>query len=89
MSVTTTIDFEQAFDAINMLLAKYASQKGDADGHPKWRDQSVIDHIEHAVDHARLFVEWYMRGRDGVEEDLVSAACRTLMALQLALERRR
>lgn len=91
MSRTTILDFVDALRAIDARLKKYEPVKQG-----KWKTQSVQEHGEHCRDHivegAGLF---HIAHRLNVQRelglsqpDLVAAALRALMALQVFLSAR-
>lgn len=79
---TIVSDFEPALREIDRLLEKYEPKHKGA-----WRDQNVETHLRHATKH----IDNYMRNPSFLSfphrsrEDLVSAACRGLMALQVLI----
>lgn len=78
-------DFQLALRRIDDLLAQYEPKHQGA-----WKFQRIRTHIEHSFAHSDA--AWdradFEPTSAKIEEELTSAACRNLMALQLFLEAR-
>lgn len=85
MQRTTLNDFQEAMEAIDNLLGKYAYK--DEGVRPKWETQDVYSQRMHAQGHLDIVTQMLrsMPMEAFNFEEFVSLACRGLMLLQQAI----
>jgi hypothetical protein len=81
---TRVTDFHHALNRIDRLLEQYEPKHKGA-----WKNQLVAEHLEHGIIHTITAKYEYQVLEKAVmiEEELASAACRALMALEQWLQR--